>query len=185
MMSRERPQVAAGAGGDPVPRAGGGPGASLPGPYPRRWTPTWVKAKKIMDAQFGPPVRIHCYMGDARAMLFRNGTHTIDALNWFAGDEPVWLVGGEFEELGVPDPDPAVTALLGFKNGCRAFVDFTKKSVGFEIDCICDGGRLTASDHGIRLTRDEGKLGLTPSEVAPASNDSEGVIHAIRDLIEA
>jgi predicted dehydrogenase len=171
--------------GDRMVRAVEQSGATFACDHTRRWTPTWVNAKKVLDAQFGPPVRIHCYMGDPRAMLFRNGTHIIDALNWFAGDEPAWLVGGEFEDLGVPDPDPACTALLGFRNGCRAFVDFTKKSVDFEIDCICDGGRLIASDHGIRLTRDEGTLGLTHSQLAPSPNDSEGVIHAMRDLIEA
>src|SRR5438132_1891330 len=63
--------------GDRMVRAVEQSGATFSCDHTRRWTPTWVKAKKIMDEQFGPPVRAHCYMGDPRAMLFRNGTHSI------------------------------------------------------------------------------------------------------------
>ena len=99
-------------------------GATFLCDHTRRWIPTWVTAKKILDEHLGSVVRASARMGGPRAMLYRNGTHLLDALCWFVGDEPAWLVGGEFEDLGVFDPNPACTALLGFQNGCRAFIDF-------------------------------------------------------------
>jgi predicted dehydrogenase len=161
-------------------------GTTLLCDHTRRWMPSWVNAKKIMDEQFGPPVRAVSHMGGPRAMLFRNGTHVIDALYWFVGDEPAWLVGGEFEDLGVFDPNPSCTALIGFRNGCRAFIDFSKKAPReLEIDCICDGGRLQINRGGIHLTRQEEGLGLTHTHLPLAGGDGDGIVFAMRDLIEA
>ena len=172
--------------GDRMVRAVEQSGATFLCDHTRRWIPTWVTAKKILDEHLGSVVRASARMGGPRAMLYRNGTHLLDALCWFVGDEPAWLVGGEFEDLGVFDPNPACTALLGFQNGCRAFIDFSKKAAReLEIDCICEGGRLTVNRAGIHLTREEPGLGLTYTRLPPISGDSEGMALAMRDLIEA
>lgn len=161
-------------------------GATFLCDHTRRWMPTWVTAKKILDEKLGPVLRARAHMGGRRAMLFRNGTHLIDTICWFTGDEPAWVTGAEFEDLGVFDPNPACTALLGFRNGCRAFIDFSKKAVGeLEIDCIGERGRLTVNRAGIHLTREEPGLGLTHTRLPPLPGDSEGMNHAMRDLIEA
>jgi predicted dehydrogenase len=154
--------------------------------HTRRWMPTWVKAKQILDERVGPVVRARAHMGSPRAMLYRNGTHLIDALCWFVGDEPAWLVGGELEDLGVFDPNPACTALLGFRQGCRAFIDMSKRNPDdLEIDCVGEEGRLTVNGGGVHLAREEAGLGLTYTHVPSASDDSEGMAYAIRDLIAA
>jgi predicted dehydrogenase len=172
--------------GDRMVRAVEASGTTFLCDHTRRWMPTWVRGKKILSEQFGPVVRARAHMGGARAMLFRNGTHLIDALCWFVDDEPAWLTGGEFEDLGVFDPNPSPTALLGFRNGCRALIDFSKKSpTEFEIDCVCDGGRLTMQRDGIHLTREEPGLGMTYTHLSPSGNDEDGFALAMRDLIEA
>jgi predicted dehydrogenase len=172
--------------GDRMLRAIEAAGATFLCDHTRRWIPTWVRAKQILDEQFGPVVRARAHMGGARAMLYRNGTHLIDTLCWFVGDEPAWLTGGEFEDLGVFDPNPSPTALLGFQHGCRAFIDFSKRSPAeFEIDCVCDGGRLTVKRDGIHLTRDEPRLGMTHTVLPPASGDADGITLAMEDLIAA
>jgi predicted dehydrogenase len=172
--------------GDRMVRAVEEAGVTFLCDHTRRWTPTWVRAKKILVEHLGAPVRARAHMADPRAMLFRNGTHVIDALCWFVGDEPAWVTGGEFEDLGVFDPDPSFTVLLGFRGGCRAFLDFTKKSSGdLEIDCVCEGGRLTLNRAGIHLTRREEGLGMTYAHLPSSSGESSGIAHAMRDLIEA
>jgi predicted dehydrogenase len=172
--------------GDRIVRAVEEAGTTFLCDHTRRWCPTWVNAKKLLETRLGPVVRARAHMAHPRAMLFRNGTHVLDALCWFVGDEPAWVVGAEFEPLGVFDPDPAPTALIGFRGGCRAFVDFSKKSHGeLEIDCVCEGGRLTANSLGIHLTRHEPGLGVTRAQLGPSGDDSEGMVYAMRDLIAA
>jgi predicted dehydrogenase len=172
--------------GDRMVRAVEETGATFLCDHTRRWMPTWVSAKQRLGTDFGPVVRARAHMGGPRAMLFRNGTHLIDTLCWFVGDEPAWVTGGEFEELGVFDPNPSPTALIGFRNGCRAFIDFSKKSPGeFEIDCVCDGGRLTVNRAGIHLTREEPGSGMQTTHLPTEPNDGDGMVFAMQDLIEA
>jgi predicted dehydrogenase len=171
--------------GDRISRAVAESGTTFLCDHTRRWMPTWVRAKQRL-AEFGPVVRARAHMGGARAMLFRNGTHLIDTLCWFVDDEPAWLVGGEFEDLGVFDPNPSPTALLGFRNGCRAFLDLSKKSPGeFEIDCVCDGGRLTVNRAGIHLTREQPGAGLKTTDFPADAADADGMTFAMQDLIAA
>lgn len=172
--------------GDRIARAVEESGAVFLCDHTRRWMPTWVRAKAILQERLGPVVRAAAHMGGPRAMLYRNGTHLLDALCWFVGDEPAWVVGSEFEDLGVFDPNPSLTALLGFRNGCRAFVDLSKRTPGeFEIDCICEGGRLTVRQDGVHLTREEPGLGMTTTTLPPSADDGEGFVLALRDLIDA
>jgi predicted dehydrogenase len=186
MIFCEKPLDVTLARGDRMARAVEAAGATFLCDHTRRWMPTWVRAKQILDEQLGPVVRARAHMGGPRAMLYRNGTHLIDTLCWFVGDEPAWLTGGEFEDLVVFDPNPSATALLGFQRGCRAFIDLSKKSPAeFEIDCVCDGGRLTVKRDGIHLTRDEPGLGMTHTLLPPASGDADGIVHAMADLIDA
>jgi predicted dehydrogenase len=186
MILCEKPLDVTLARGERIARAVEESGAAFLCDHTRRWMPTWVRAQKILAEQLGPVVRARAQMGGARAMLYRNGTHLLDTLCWFVGDDPAWLVGAEFEELGVFDPNPSPTALLGFKNGCRAFIDFSKKGPEeFEIDCTCDGARLTVRRDGIHLARQEPGLGMTYTHLPSGSGDSDGYASAARDLIGA
>jgi predicted dehydrogenase len=172
--------------GDRMARAVEESGATFLCDHTRRWMPTWVRAKKILDERLGPVARASAHMGGARAMLYRNGTHLLDALLWFVGDEPAWLTGGEFEDLGVFDPNPSLTALLAFRGGCRAFLDLSKRTLGeFEIDLLCEGGRLTVRRDGIHLTREEPGLGTTTSHLPSSDDDGDGFVYAMEDLIAA
>src|SRR5206468_1698351 len=58
--------------GDRIVRAVEESGATYLCDHTRRWMPTWVNAKKLLDAQCGPVVRARAHMGGARAMLYRN-----------------------------------------------------------------------------------------------------------------
>lgn len=172
--------------GDRIARAVAAAGPAFLCDHTRRWMPTWVRAKKIREERCGPVARAAAHMGGARAMLYRNGTHLLDALLWLVGDEPAWLVGGEFEDLGVFDPNPSLTALLAFRGGCRAFLDLSKRTQGeFEIDLLCEGGRLVVRRDGIHLTREETGLGMTTTHLPLSSDDGDGFVYALEDLIAA
>lgn len=68
----------------------------------------------------------------ARAMLFRNGTHTIDTICWLAGSDPEWVMA-ELEEGyedyteyrgdggHLPETEPSAHGYIHFANGVRAF----------------------------------------------------------------
>ena len=64
-------------------------------------------------------------------MLFRNGTHLVDAVCYFAEADPVWVIAAHergFEDYGIeykgeggkdPRLDPASTLIIEFENGIR------------------------------------------------------------------
>ncbi|MBT7101455.1 Gfo/Idh/MocA family oxidoreductase, partial [Candidatus Poribacteria bacterium] len=97
-------------------------GAVLSVDHTRRWQPLWRRAyeRVTQDDAIGP---VRCVIGalnGPRAMLFRNGTHLIDAICWFAGGSPDWVFAhleDGYEEYDayagdgghVPATEPAVS----------------------------------------------------------------------------
>ncbi len=62
--------------------------------HTRRWNPTWVAAREAMRAgRIGELVTIIGKFGGERAMLWRNDSHLIDIMNYFAEANPIWVVG--------------------------------------------------------------------------------------------
>ena len=60
--------------------------------HTRRWWPAYHRARQaIREGAIGGVRRIVAHMGGPRAMLFRNGTHLIDGICFFAESEPKWV----------------------------------------------------------------------------------------------
>jgi predicted dehydrogenase len=128
--------------------------------HTRRWRPEWhAGLAQLGDGGLGAVRRIVGHVGSPRAMLFRNGTHLIDAVCWFAGGEPDWVSGVLDEEHtdygpryagdGGRDPalDPGGSALVHFENGVRAFINCSKRMhAPFRIDVFCELGQLRLYD---------------------------------------
>lgn len=129
--------------------------------HSRRWRPHWISAQALTGD--GPLGRVHRIAGTwagNRAMMFRNGGHLVDTINWFAAGEPEWVVGILDEEHrqhpprysgdGGRDPklDPGGTALVHYKNGVRAFVNCSKNITGggVELEVFCEHGHLRVND---------------------------------------
>ena len=125
----------------------------------RRWDPFWIQAKMMVeDGRLGAPTRIVGHLGGRRAMMFRNGTHMIDAVCYFADADPEWLVAEteegfedyvEYRGGGGRDPstDPGASAYVHFANGRRAYIEICKRTLtNLEVEVFCEKGRIRISN---------------------------------------
>ena len=126
----------------------------------RRFRPHWNGAlAQLGDGPLGAVRRIVGSYGGPRSMLFRNGSHLIDAIAWFAGGEPEWVVGALDEEHQEYGPryigdggrdaglDPGGSALVQFDNDVRAFINISKRTVSeLELDVFAEEGRLRVNN---------------------------------------
>ncbi len=133
--------------------------------HTRRWFATYQHVREILDAgHLGRVSHIHAVCGGPRAMLFRNGTHLIDAAIMLAQSEPVWVVGHldpghehygpYYAGEGGRDPalDPGGSGLIRFENGVIASI-FCSKSIyaetfDWEVIVYCEGGSIQITEPG-------------------------------------
>jgi predicted dehydrogenase len=137
-------------------------GTALTVNHSRRWRPHWVHARSLVGegTQLGAVKRIAgSWVGD-RAMLFRNGGHLVDTVNWFAGAAPDWVVGildaehaahpPRYAGDGGRDPatDPGGSGLVRYENDVRAFINCSKGATGggVELEVFCERGHLRVDD---------------------------------------
>ena len=127
--------------------------------HTRRWRPQYHQARQmIRGGEIGALSRIVAYLGGPRAMLFRNGTHLIDMMNFFAESDPQWVLaeldrghedyGPAYAGDGGRDPatDPGATATIRYRNGVVAFCSISKRTaVPFELELLCERGRIRLS----------------------------------------
>src|SRR5207247_1879985 len=80
-------------------------GVRLSVDHTRSWWPSYQHARKLVrNGAIGGLTRIVVTMGGARSMLFRNGTHLVDTMEYFAESPPVWVIAAHdrgFEDYGV------------------------------------------------------------------------------------
>lgn len=144
-------------------------GAILSVDHTRRWQPLWRRAyeRVTRDGAIGA---VRCVIGalnGPRAMLFRNGTHLVDAICWFAGGAPDWVFAhledgyeGYAAYAGdgghVPATEPAASGYIHFDNGARGFYTAGSKATAsqFSLDVVGESGRLVIDDRRATLLRD-------------------------------
>jgi predicted dehydrogenase len=97
-------------------------------------------------------------------MLFRNGTHLIDAATMLAESDPVWVCahldaghehyGPVYAGQGGRDPafDPGGSALIRYANGVIASIFCSKpifaESFDWEVVVYCEGGSIQITEPG-------------------------------------
>lgn len=132
--------------------------------HTRRWSPIFLRARHLIrSGAFGPLRGITANIYSPRSMLFRNGTHVVDMICFFADADPAWVFAEleegfahftEYKSDGGHDPktDPAASAYIHFRNGVRAFYNGLKITMpGSQFELICDKARLEVSDRGLTL----------------------------------
>jgi predicted dehydrogenase len=133
--------------------------------HTRRWYATYQYARELIRAgHLGRVTHLHANCGGPRSMLFRNGTHLIDAVTFYAESEPVWVAGhldaGQerygpmYAGEGGRDPafDPGGSALIRYENGVIASV-FCSKAIYkdtflWEVIVYCEGGSIQITEPG-------------------------------------
>ncbi|HEX5416444.1 MAG TPA: Gfo/Idh/MocA family oxidoreductase [Chloroflexota bacterium] len=165
--------------------------------HTRRWYPEFVEARRLVrSGAIGPLRRIVAHLGGPRAMLFRNGTHLIDAVCYFAESDPAWLVGELDDEHrahppryagdGGRDPatDPGASALIHFQNGVRAHVNASKGTMGnFEIDLVGETGRLRVGTHVAEIWRPLENGQPAVSQIRAPHTTKGDMVAAIEEII--
>ena len=171
--------------------------------HTRSWIPRYQEMRQAArGGALGPLTRILAHMGGRRSMLFRNGTHLVDAVCYFAEAEPVWVIAAHergFEEYGLvydgkggrdPQHDPGSTIIVEFANGARALINSAKLTPQFfEFDLQGPDGRIVVSDQHCQVwTTDAAQGNLVPvsSENGAAYPDPFGaaLIPAVEELAE-
>ncbi len=163
--------------------------------HTRRWLPQYVAAREALRAgSIGPLVTIVAHLGGPRAMLFRNHTHLLDLICYFAESDPEWVIGElepGFEGYGTvyrgdggrdPSLEPGVNAYLGFRNGVRAFLSGMKQGIA-EISVALIGGQGRVLVDDVAATRiAPGEGGVATQPIVPQATRA-GMQAAVADLI--
>lgn len=171
--------------------------------HTRSWIPSFQAVKREIDAgKIGGLTRIIAHLGGHRAMLFRNGTHTVDAICYFAGAPPVWVMAAHepaLADYGVvykgeggknPDLDPASTVIIEFANGVRGILNGAKMTPALhEIDLQGPEGRYVIDDEKTaawRTEKVEGELIATdpPGERSYAEYFGDNLVPAVKELAQ-
>ena len=167
-------------------------GALLSVDHTRRWRPVYHRARAAIRAgAIGKVMRIVAHMGGARAMLFRNGTHLIDGILFFAESDPDWVfaeLDEGFEEYyyykgsggRLPEEDPGGSGYIRFANGVRAFVNGSKgQTVARYLEVIGESGQIDIHGDSVTLWTGPDK----GERLAADSHSVEGIAGAIDELI--
>ncbi|MHB1294964.1 MAG: Gfo/Idh/MocA family protein [Anaerolineae bacterium] len=194
----EKPLATSLADADRMIAAVEGAGVPMVINHSRRWWPEYPYLRALLrGGELGRLSRVMAHTGYGRAMLFRNGTHLIDAINYFVEAEPQWVVGELDPEHaaygpvyagdGGRDPamDPGATAMIRYRNGVVAFLSISKTTaIGWEIHLLCERGALHIGPGHITMDKSVGQPPeLLRKELAVPHYACSGGVAAVRELI--
>jgi predicted dehydrogenase len=135
-------------------------------------------------------------------MLFRNGTHLVDAVCFFADAEPVWVIAAHergFEDYGPvydgkggkdPQYDPGSTIIVEYANGVRALINSAKLTPQmFEFDLQGPGGRYLLNDYRCLAWKTAQPEGALHEAAAPPGRGyidyfGDNLIPAVQELAQ-
>jgi predicted dehydrogenase len=172
--------------------------------HTRNSEPYYVEARQhIRAGAIGQLTRIFAYSGGKRAMLFRNTTHQLGGVCFFAESDPVWVIaafdrgfedyGTVYKGAGGKDPalDPGATLIVEFANGVRAIISASKRTPpGPRLDLMGTRGRIVVGERETEAWQsadDEGEVRRVPVTWAQGQSGADlgerlhsGVDHLIR-----
>ena len=163
----------------------------------RRWTIPYVAARDtVRNGAIGELSQIIVQFGGSRAMLWRNHSHFLDLLSFFAEGEPIWAIAEleqGFEDYGTvykgdggrsPDLEPGLNAYIGYDNGVRAFLGGMKRSVQqVSVDLVGSTGRILVNESSATLV-EQTERGLSSTPIN-GSGSVVGIQAALLDLLNA
>ena len=164
--------------------------------HTRRWWPLWRRSKELIaEGAIGPVQYVIATLTGPRAMLFRNGTHLLDTVCYFADAQPAWVVADlepgyenytEYRGDGGHDPatEPAANAYIHFENGVKGFyIGGSKNTTPFtpQAEIVGATGRI------VLASEKQGMLyqGETSSAIEVPALMVHGIVAGMQELINA
>ncbi len=164
--------------------------------HTRRWGATYHEVRELIrSGELGKLRGITANLISQRSMLFRNGTHTVDLICFFAESDPQWVFAEleegfdhftEYKGDGGHDPatDPAASGYIHFTNGVRAFynglkVDFS----GSEIQLTCENGRIDVNSNTATVIQGSFTSGWSRTILEPDEYMHTNQLGAVGELV--
>ncbi len=162
--------------------------------HTRRWQPLWRHTKEdVVDAgRIGDVVYVIGTLSGGRAMLFRNGTHLVDAICYFADSTPEWVSAelengyegyNEYKGDGghVPATEPSAHGYIHFANGVRGYYAGGPKTTqsGFRLEIVGTNGYILISDKGATIHQ-----GDSVKAIEAPSWDVVGIPAGVQELVK-
>ena len=162
--------------------------------HTRRWMPLWrhVKEQVIGGGEIGEVLYIVGMLGGPRGMLFRNGTHMIDAICYIAGSGPDWVFAeleegyedySEYRGDGGYDPklEPSASGYIHFRNGVRGFYTGTSKKTpppNWRFEIVGTTGYILITDKAV-LCKDGAEEPINPPKW-----EVDGISAGVQELVK-
>ena len=168
----------------------------------RRWSPLIHRVRDELRAgAIGPLGSVIVSHGGPRAMLFRSGTHMIDAVCFLVESEPAQIFGvleEGFEDWDryrgdggrLPENDPSASGMILFKNGVRVLYDGSKKTILASDSILLRGPKgeirfnLDARGTAVVSTYDEDTRVPMTRPLHPAHYQIQGLPATYAELID-
>ncbi len=163
--------------------------------HTRHWMPVWHRSHELIHKEgvIGDVSTVIAIHPGPRAMLFRNGTHILDAVYWFAGNpKPEWLMAeaeagyedySEYRGDGGHDPDtePSANAYIHFANGVRGnYIGEKRSKGGVRLQVLGSEGQLYIGDDGTAQIVREGEI----TSVEAPEWEVEGIEAGVHELVD-
>ena len=163
--------------------------------HTRRWMPLWRHTKEaVVDGgEIGTVQYIIGTLNGGRAMLFRNGTHMIDAICYYANSEPEWVFAeleagyedySEYRGDGghKPETEPSASGYIHFKNGVRGYYAGGSKNTPaptFRLEIVGETGYVLIDNTKADLVRGE-----ESEPIVPPAWPVEGIPAGVQELVQ-
>ena len=135
--------------------------------HTRRFLPLWrhIREQIVDGGEIGRVQYIVGALNGRRSMLFRNGTHLVDSICYFADSDPDWVFAEleagyedytEYRGDGGHDPatEPSASGYIHFANGVRGFfVGGSKSSADPKFRC-----EIVGTTGYVQVSRDDAVL---------------------------
>jgi len=121
----------------------------------RRWVPSYVKLKKLLDEGVIGEIR-HATFEMAGGQLASIGGHFFDLIRFLTGKEPNTILGF-IDKTGTPNPrgsqysDPGGYGLLWMENNIKVFFDLSEDyGVPFYLELMGSVGRVVIDEKAVK-----------------------------------
>lgn len=168
--------------------------------HSRRWWPIFHKVRHTIGrGAIGTPTVLTAVLGGPRAMMFRNGTHFIDALCFFAGSRPravSAILEDGFDNWDryrgdggkLPENEPGMTGTILFENGVTGLFRSLKGTAPvstLEITGPKGVIRMAGIEQTAELTLQD-EIRENPYHTTIPSDEflSHGILAAYRELVD-